>query len=259
MPDTFEGNLQINVTVEGQLIPIEDATVTIYSTSNPEEIIEQTTTNSSGQTSSIPLSAPNPEYSLEITDLQPYSEYNLRVEAPGYDPFSVSAMQILAGIKSLQNVALTPITRSRLPERVVIPPHTLFYDYPPKIPEPEVKPIEDDGAIVLSRVVIPEYIIVHDGPPADSGANNYYIPYKDYIKNVASSEIYATWPESTIYANVLAIMSFTMNRVYTEFYRGQQFLVVIPLSRYFRHYLNLLHSGQRNQHYDFVLFLPYYV
>ena len=60
MPDTFEGNLQINVTVKGQLIPIENATVTIYSTSNPDQIVEQTTTNSSGQTSSIPLSAPNP-------------------------------------------------------------------------------------------------------------------------------------------------------------------------------------------------------
>lgn len=230
MPDTFEGNLQINVTVKGQLIPIENATVTIYSTSNPDQIVEQTTTNSSGQTSFIPLSAPNPEYSLEITDLQPYSEYNLRVDAPGYDPFTVSAMQILAGIKSLQNVALTPITQSRIPERSVIPPHTLFYDYPPKIPEPEVKPLEDDGEIVLSRVVIPEYIIVHDGPPADNGANNYYIPYKDYIKNVASSEIYATWPESTIYANVLAIMSFTMNRVYTEYYRGRGFDFTITSS-----------------------------
>jgi len=230
MPDSFQGNLQINVTVEGGLIPVEDATITIYDTGEPDRIIEQTTTNSSGQTDFIPLPAPNPEYSLEITDEQPYSEFNLRVEAEGYEPFFVSAMQILAGINSLQNVPMRPLARNQLPDRTVIPPHTLFYDYPPKIPEPETKQIEDDGAIVLSRVVVPEYVIVHDGPPSDNSANNYYVTYKDYIKNVASSEIYATWPESTIYANVLAIMSFTMNRVFTEYYRGRGYDFTITSS-----------------------------
>ena len=57
---------------------------------------------------------------------------------------------------------------------------------------------------------------MHDGVPNDSSAPNYYVRYKYYIKNVASSEIYATWPESSIYANILAILSFTLNRVYTE-------------------------------------------
>ena len=104
---------------------------------------------------------------------------------------------------------------------VVIPAHTLFGDYPPKIPEDEIKPMDETGEIVLSRVVIPEYIIVHDGVPSDSSAGNYWVRYKDYIKNVACSEIYPTWPESTIYANILAIMSFTLNRVYTEWYRNQ--------------------------------------
>ena len=64
--------------------------------------------------------------------------------------------------------------------------------------------------------VIPEYIIVHDGVPSDPTAPNYWVRYKDYIKNVASCEIYSTWPESAIYANILAIQSFTLNRVYTE-------------------------------------------
>ncbi|MBQ8327952.1 MAG: peptidoglycan-binding protein, partial [Lachnospiraceae bacterium] len=90
-----------------------------------------------------------------------------------------------------------------------------------KIPEAEIKPMPETGEIVLSRVVVPEYIIVHDGVPSDNTAPNYWVKYTDYIKNVASSEIYATWPEDTIYANILAIMSFTLNRVYTEFYRSQ--------------------------------------
>ena len=101
-------------------------------------------------------------------------------------------------------------------EVYVIPAHTLYATYPPKIWEEEIKPTNESGEIVLSRVVVPEYIVVHDGSPRDTTATNYYVRYKDYIKNVASSEIYATWPADTIRANILAIMSFTLNRVYTE-------------------------------------------
>ena len=177
MENTFLGGLQVDVTREGGLIPVENARITIFDTGNPDRVIEQTITNSSGQTDFIPLPAPNPEYSLEITEEQPYSEYNLRVEAEGYDPFFIYAMQILPGINSLQHIPLRPLAVSRQPERSVIPPHTLFYDYPPKIPEPETKQIEDDGSIILSRVVTPEYVIVHDGPPSDNSANNYYVTY----------------------------------------------------------------------------------
>ena len=95
--------------------------------------------------------------------------------------------------------------------------------------------MNETGEIVLSRVVVPEYIIVHDGTPSDTSAENYYIPYKEYIKNVASSEIYATWPEATIYANVLAIMSFTLNRVYTEWYRNKGYDFTITSSTAFDH------------------------
>lgn len=93
--------------------------------------------------------------------------------------------------------------------------------------------MDETGEIVLSRVVIPEYVVVHDGVPTDSSAPNYYVRYTDYIKNVASSEIYATWPESTIYANILAIMSFTLNRVYTEWYRNQGYNFTITSSTAF--------------------------
>ena len=76
--------------------------------------------------------------------------------------------------------------------------------------------MDTSGEIVLSRVVIPETVVVHDGTPDNTSAQNYFVRYRDYIKNVACSEIYATWPKDTIRANVLAIMSFTLNRVYTE-------------------------------------------
>ncbi len=67
---------------------------------------------------------------------------------------------------------------------------------------------------------IPQRITVHLGPPA-SDAENVTVSFSDYVKNVASSEIYPTWDESALRANILAIVSFALNRVYTEFYRSR--------------------------------------
>jgi len=67
---------------------------------------------------------------------------------------------------------------------------------------------------------VPERITVHLGPP-DSDAKNVTVSFSDYVKNVASSEIYPTWEESALRANIYAIVSFALNRVYTEFYRSR--------------------------------------
>lgn len=72
----------------------------------------------------------------------------------------------------------------------------------------------------LKLPVIPENITVHLGP-ASSDAPNVTVPFVDYIKNVASSEIYPTWPDEAIRANVLAQISFALNRVFTEYYRSR--------------------------------------
>ena len=67
---------------------------------------------------------------------------------------------------------------------------------------------------------IPAQITVHLGPPTTSAAN-VTVSFADYVKNVASSEIYPTWEDSALVANILAIISFALNRVYTEFYRSR--------------------------------------
>lgn len=67
---------------------------------------------------------------------------------------------------------------------------------------------------------VPQYITVHLGPPS-SNAANVTVPFIDYVKNVASSEIYPTWEDSALRANIYAIVSFALNRVYTEFYRSR--------------------------------------
>ncbi|MBO5146947.1 MAG: carboxypeptidase regulatory-like domain-containing protein [Lachnospiraceae bacterium] len=227
----YSGELTINVNSSLGFIPINNATITISYSGDPDSVVQTLTTNDSGQTSTISLPAPSLSYSTEPSEVMPYAEYNISVSAPGYEPVFISGTEILPDVTAVQPVTMTPIEiespEAPAEETVVIPDHTLYGEYPPKIPEDEIKPMDESGEIVLSRVVIPEYIIVHDGVPQDPTAKNYYVRYTDYIKNVVSSEIYATWPENTIYANTLVIMSFTLNRVYTEWYRNHHIQVKI--------------------------------
>ncbi len=232
---TDKGELQINVTSTAGGRPIEDASIAISYTGVPESMLERVGTDSSGQTEVLELDAPPEEWSLDPTnERQPYSEYTLDISAPGFEPVSIAGTEILANVRAIQNVRMRPSDVGREEEEVfVIPAHTLYGEYPPKIAEDEIKPTNESGEIVLSRVVVPEYIVVHDGSPRDTTATNYYVKYKDYIKNVASSEIYATWPANSIRANVLAIMSFTLNRVYTEWYRNRGYDFTITSSTAF--------------------------
>ena len=215
---TDTGTLQVNVTSRVQNTPIKGATIILSYSGDPDATLESLQTDESGQTQTVTLDAPPVVYSLDSSqENQPFSLYTIQIRAEGYQPLNISGIEVFSTIKAIQNVVLTPLDYAgRFRESIDIPVNTLFGDYPPKIEEAEIKPMEETGEIVLSRVVIPEFVVVHDGPPTDSRANDYYVRYKDYIKNVASSEIYATWPDSTIRANVLAIMSFTLNRVFTE-------------------------------------------
>lgn len=233
---TDEGGLQINVEIPSGRLPIENAEVTVSYTGEPDSTLEKVTTNSSGQTGRLMLRTPPLEYSMEPSEQQPYAEYTIQVTAKGFIPVNISGIQVFSGETAVQRVRLVPEESDINPvDNIVIPANTLFGNFPPKIPEDEIKPMEETGEIVLSRVVVPEYVIVHDGAPSDSTARDYYVTYKDYIKNVASSEIYATWPDATLRANILAIMSFTLNRVYTEWYRNKGYDFTITSSTAFDH------------------------
>ncbi len=231
------GNLNVIVTGADSYSPLSSATIEIANTGEPNRILESVNTDRNGQTGNIELSAPPREYSMEPTDNQPYSEYNVKISAPGYQEGLVSGVQIFSGENGLQSIVLQPSeqTPDYVYNPIVIGGHTLWEYYPPKIAEPEIKPLSESGEIVLSRVVVPETIVVHDGVPGDSTATDYYVPYIDYIKNVACCEIYSTWPESTIEANILAIMSFTLNRVYTEWYRNKGYNFTITSSTAYDH------------------------
>ena len=221
-----KGKMRINVYDKQQGTPLADARISLAYTGNPERIINEITTDSEGAVNLDDLLTPPVEYSMEPGENQPFSEYTIDVNADGYEEINISGIDVFSGETSIQNVYLN---------NIVIPVNTLYGSYTAKIPETEIKPVRQSGEIVLSRVVIPETIVVHDGVPTDSTALDYYVRYKDYIKNVASSEIYSTWPRQTLEANILAIMSFTLNRVYTEWYRNQNYNFTITSSTAFDH------------------------
>lgn len=230
------GELEIELYDSTNRGPVRGAQVSIYRASDGEKIASYVS-DGAGQIPDIRVETPPLEYSLESQAMgMPYGQYNIVVEAAGYETLELKNAEVLPQELSLQPVPLIPTgSMTGKKEEIVVPGNTLYVPQTPKIPETEVKPVTETGEIVLSRVVIPEYIIVHDGTPSDAKAKNYYVTYPDYIKNVASSEIYATWPTNTIRANVLAIMSFTLNRVYTEWYRNQGYDFTITSSTAFDH------------------------
>ncbi len=220
-----QGQLQVELYDGTQALPVANGRIVVKG--NDGVVYYEGYTDKSGQSEIITLETEPLEYSLEENEPQPYRAYNLEITADGFRPVFINGVQIFADSTALQRVYLEPGTKDVV---INVPPPVLWGDYPEKEPEEEVKPVpEESGFVVLDRVVIPEYVIVHDGVP-NSDAENYYIPYKDYIKNVASGEIYSTWPDAAIRANVLAIQSFVLNRVFTEWYRNRGYNFTITSS-----------------------------
>ena len=218
-----QGTLQITVHSKTDNRPVENALVRISYTGDPNSVIEEVRTDSSGNTPVLQLKTPPLEYSLNASEeAQPYAEYSMQIKAEDFHQEEIAGTEVLPAV--LAKTACPSESQARhcfgKTELSFLPIH-FSMNIHQKIQESEIKPVHETGEIVLSKVVIPEYIVVHDGPVGDNSASNYYVRYRDYIKNVASSEIYATWPDDTIRANILAIMSFTLNRVYTEWYRNK--------------------------------------
>lgn len=211
------GYLIINVYVDTIAQPVKNAEVHI--TGEGIDIREKTDEN--GQTRKIELPAPNPAYSeTEQHNVRPYSVYTVEVTQVGLVPTTIEGVEVYPETTSTQDVYLYSTEESNQDENVVVlEPPTLWGDYAPKLPDEA--PTSTITPAVLKNVIIPEYIIVHDGVPSSSSSPNYYVSFPDYVKNVASSEIYSTWPRETIKSNVLSIISFALNRYYTEWYLGK--------------------------------------
>ena len=220
-----KGYLLVNVYCDTIANPVEGAVVKVIKNNN-EIVIEKT--NEDGQTNKITLETVDKSYSLEDQNLvRPYETYDVEVSALGLTPTKINGVQIFDGETSIQNIYVTSIDENSEDVESTITPNTLWKNESPNLIEES-----DNSTFVLDKVIIPEKIIVHDGIPSNTTAPNYAVPFVDYVKNVASSEIYSTWPTETIKANVLAIISYALNRVYTEWYRskGYDFMITSTTS-----------------------------
>ena len=221
-----KGRLKVQCFVGDTYIPVDGSKAVLVPSSGQtgESKEVNLVTNSSGESQTIELDAPPLEYSQEPSQPTPYSLYDLRVEREGFQVLVINGIQIFPGQTAIQKCQLIENTSSRnfRADVINISPNTLNGNFPAKIPEEVDKPLPPPtSGVVLPKPVVPEFITVHAGTPSNTSAPNYTVAYKDYIKNVASCEIYSTWPDSTIRANIYAIISFTLNRIYTEWYKGK--------------------------------------
>ncbi len=193
-------------------------------------------TDSSGITDAIKIESPDPALSKDrLSNAVPYAISDIYVNVPNYFPVIVNKIQTYAGETSVLTINLVPVS-SDFPNTVNgnivynVTPNALLtktekqYESSPESASPDV----------LKTVKIPETISVHLGAPNEN-AENVYVSFTDYIKNVASSEIYPTWPDETLKANILAIISLTLNRIYTEWYPSQGYDFDITASTQYDH------------------------
>ncbi|MGL5764648.1 MAG: peptidoglycan-binding protein [Sarcina sp.] len=216
-----KGKLKCECYLGSSIKPIEKAKITLMDAN--KSISKVIYTNSEGRTEDIILDTPDISASYK-PGKTPYNVYDILVERDGFAPLKVNGVQIYPNRVGIQKCNLSEINRDEASraDTINILPNRLVGDFPKKIPEDEVKPDpKPSDTVVLPEIVVPQYIVVHTGNPDDTSAANYTMAYSDYIKNVASSEIFSTWPDSTIRANIYCIISFTLNRIYTEWYRGK--------------------------------------
>ncbi len=224
------GLLTVRVYVSTLFNPAAGAIVRILS--HPEHrTLETLVTDIAGRTPAVELPAPLIALSLEPqSEIQPYAEYDVLLEAAGMQSVRIVGVQVFPGVTAEQNVVLQPDTDGRQEfETLFIPAHTLWGRFPPKIPEAETKPLPPG---VPGLPIVPQTITVHLGEPGDSG-DNIQIPFKQYIKNAASCTLYPTWPTESLRAGILALISFSLNRIYTKWYPTKGYDFDITSSTFF--------------------------
>ena len=214
------GTLQIFSRSATDGLPVPGVTARVRSSSGAGDA-RNVTTDESGYADPIRLTAPDKSYSLDENNdsVLPYATYDITVDHEGYYPIVMRGVQVFDGENSLAELNMIPVEENAqfraAPEIFDIPEHALFSGDGGTGAEPAVQ-----CERILTEVVIPNKIVVHLGRPAAS-ARNVTVPFRDYIKNVASSEIYPTWPVEALKANIYAQISLALNRIFTEWYRSK--------------------------------------
>ncbi len=171
------GNLRINVFLNNIGKPAEGALIRVFDQTN-NIVLEETRTDSSGQTPTVTLPTPPIDYSMSPDMPRPFNQYNVSVSLPNYIEANIYNVQLYPETTAIQEVALKPTYDS-----IEIPYPVLWGDFPPKIPEDEIKKLPfPSNFVVLPKPVVPSIVIVHNGVPSDTSAANYTVTFKDYIK-----------------------------------------------------------------------------
>ena len=210
------GYLTIQARTADDAVPLRGVQVTIMDDQGRR--VYDLITDENGETQSVPLETVSRDFSLESSYTgTPYVGYNVFAQASGFNSVYVSGVPVFEGETAIQPLALVPMQemqRSPVVEEINIDKPAVsmqtarFQEGPGEEPR------------VLRQVVIPNPITVHMGSPS-SAASNVQVSFPEYVKNVASSEIYPTWPDAALRANIYAIITFALNRVFTEWYRSQ--------------------------------------
>jgi len=222
------GTLMVEARSADEALPIDGATIIIRNQDEQKEI----TTDGNGQSAVFQIEAPDRERTLSPDIPTPhYSTVEVLVSKPGFVTNIIKNVPIFDGVDAYLPVHMLPEADGY--------PKTETYDIPkpaveeggprmmmapsePNVPAMAADPPDPPQSRALNEVFIPDYITVHLGKPNDY-ARNLRVPFAEYIKNVTASEIYPTWPRNSILANIHAIVSFTLNRIYTEWYRSRGF------------------------------------
>ena len=215
------GILRIQAFAARQSAPVEGVTVNIVG----DGFTAARMTDAEGNAADVTLTAPDCALSLEEdnTTRLPYAVCSLTASKAGYRTVRIQGIQVFAGQVTLAQPEMIPETeedRDVEDPPIIIPPHPLFAGGGGS----GRAPADPCAPRVLDRVIIPKNITVHLGKPAAS-ARNVTVSFRRYIANVASSEVYPTWPESALRANIHCQISLALNRIYTEWYpsRGYSF------------------------------------
>ena len=210
------GYLILQARTAHEAVPLNGVRIQIYDPLN--NLLYELTTDENGETQKIPLETLSKDFSQNpyYTGL-PYISYNVRTQADGFHSLFVSDIPIFDGETAVSPLTLIPLedkerNASQIEISVGEPAVAMQTPRNPKSPSRETYVLRQGG--------IPKTITVHLGSP-NSSASNVQVSFPDYIKNVASSEIYPTWPDSALRANIYAIITFALNRVYTEWYKSR--------------------------------------
>lgn len=223
------GYLNIQARTAHDALPLEGAQIRILDSQGNS--LYDLTTDESGDTQTVPLETLDKSFSLNqnFSGL-PFYSYNVLARASGFDNLYIAGIPIYEGETASLPLEFAPMQlMQRRPEttKVFVGKPAVAMSVPRQqegVPDadallPQNGESENDSR-VLRQVVIPNPITVHLGAPGSS-APNVQVSFPDYVKNVASSEIYPTWPTASLTANIYAVITFALNRIYTEWSPSQ--------------------------------------